>query len=88
LKQVHSNRYEDPEWRRVAAILIAAKNDHPLHWTKYAELIGGGHPRITLQYWFNKLDKDPFWCPTRDSYGKKNISIVPELKEKIWKRID
>jgi hypothetical protein len=42
-KQVHCNRYEDPNWKRVAAILIKGQNDNPRHWKDYAKLIGGGH---------------------------------------------
>jgi hypothetical protein len=87
-KQVHRNRYEDPEWKRVAAILINAQNDKTKHWKDYAKLIGGGHPIVTLQFWFRKLAEDTSWSPTRDSHGRLNISLGPELTEKIWQRIE
>jgi hypothetical protein len=87
-KQVHCNRYDDPDWKKVAAILINAQNDKTKHWKDYAKLIGGGHSRSTLVFWFKKLEKDDSWAPKRDSHGNLNISIAPELAEKIWNRIE
>jgi hypothetical protein len=49
-KQVHCNRYEDPEWKRVATILINAQGDHSRNWKHYAKLIGGGHPKSHFSF--------------------------------------
>jgi hypothetical protein len=88
IPQFHCNRYDDPDWKRVAEILIKAQDDHPRHWKKYAEMIGGGHSKSTLVYWFKKLQQDPTWSPRREAHGSKNISLAPELSAKIWARID
>jgi hypothetical protein len=51
-------------------------------------MIGRGHLKVTLKFWFDKLAEDASWHPNRNAHGKLNISIGPELAEKIWHRIE
>jgi hypothetical protein len=85
----HVARFDEKEWPKVAEILKNAKNDKPKHWKHYSQLIdgGNGHGRSTLIYWYEQLQKNPDWKPTREACGKKNQILSPQAENHVSARL-
>jgi hypothetical protein len=88
--QKHVARFDEEKWPEVAAILIAAQKDSRKHWKSYAKKIDGGqgHCLYTLRFWYDRLDENPDWRPTREACGSANKILSTEVEELIWIQIN
>jgi hypothetical protein len=86
-KRRYISRFYEPDWPKVATLLLDAQNEKRINWKRLESLIGGGHKIKTLQVWYRRLKADPNYRPDPKLCGIKNKALTPEEEESVWKII-